>query len=633
MTKASCFYITFILLCTSAWAGGEAEGAGSSTLGRYLAGKGIILTKDQVHINSYIASIDYNYPASDDPIGLSIFAGNNQITNLGQDTVVHIGIQGNDIEFAELPPLNLAFVIDKSGSMNLEGKIDWVKKSFEVFINRVRDKDYVALVVFDGSTHRLFPSTQMNSEAKRIEFLNTVRDIRAGGGTNLLAGLRLGYEELSANYKSTYTNRVLLLSDGVGESEGLTELAELYREKGINVSVIGVGSDFDVNLMVDLAKKGGGSSRFIGSEEEMKKTFGTDLARMVVPVARDLRMELELFLGASVIETWGYNHQIRDNVANYSQNTMHLGDYETILVHVNIPATQILGKRQLCRFTVRYKNVSGEDIVTEPVVFEIDLVDKDKPVTGYSNAMALQSGTMMAFGKALIEIADLYYSEPGDSSPAATEDDVANNLKNALDIAVETKKQLENTRLRLDNEAFDDEIEMMSKYIEILGQELELEQELVERMNQDTEIEPELESRSLSEYVSGLFKEIGLYFENKKNKTIALTDFVTHDSGIELTLDYLNDTALSELSKIPSISIIEKKKTADALGAYGLDSLDLVDTGNAISIGKHLQVDYILTGVVINMSRSMVIFSRIIDAASEKIESTAQVIVHKTQDN
>jgi TolB-like protein len=240
---------------------------------------------------------------------------------------------------------------------------------------------------------------------------------------------------------------------------------------------------------------------------------------------------------------------------------------------------------------------------------------------------------MMAFGKALIEIADLYYSEPGDGSPAAAEDDVANNLKNALDIAVETKKQLENTRLRLDNEAFDDEIEMMSKYIEILGQELELEQELVERMNQDTEIEPELESRSLSEYVSGLFKEIGLYFENKKNKTIALTDFVTHDSGIELTLDYLNDTALSELSKIPSISIIEKKKTADALGAYGLDSLDLVDTGNAISIGKHLQVDYILTGVVINMSRSMVIFSRIIDAASEKIESTAQVIVHKTQDN
>ncbi len=103
--------------------------------------------------------------------------------------------------------------------------------------------------------------------------------ISPGGGTNLVAGLELGYQKVPANFRSEYSNRVLFLTDGRGESTVILEMAMNYKNMGINVSTIGVGTDFDLNLMVDLSKKGGGSSRFISAREEMEETLGSELDR------------------------------------------------------------------------------------------------------------------------------------------------------------------------------------------------------------------------------------------------------------------------------------------------------------------------------------------------------------------
>ena len=149
------------------------------------------------------------------------------------DEVIHIGIQARRSPFSELPPLNLAFVIDRSGSMASEDKLGWVKQAIDIFIRSVRDIDFVSLIVFDDTAQVL------------------------------------------ANFRKEYIDRVLFLTDGVGESTGILEMAEQFREMGISVSTIGVGEDFDLDLMVELAKRGGGSSRFISDREEMEETFGT----------------------------------------------------------------------------------------------------------------------------------------------------------------------------------------------------------------------------------------------------------------------------------------------------------------------------------------------------------------------
>ena len=130
-----------------------------------------------------------------------------------------------------------------------------------------------------------------------------------------------------ANYRSDYTNRVLFLTDGIGEATGMLEMAAEYTELGVNVSTIGLGEDFNLELMVELARAGGGSSRFVSGREEMEETFGTDLDRMAVPGARDLQMVLELAPDVTVLGTWGYRHQVVGNRIHYFLPTLHHRDY------------------------------------------------------------------------------------------------------------------------------------------------------------------------------------------------------------------------------------------------------------------------------------------------------------------
>jgi hypothetical protein len=106
----------FMTAAAVLWSGGGQEGVGA-TRGKYLAGKGIIVPSEEVRVESYISSVDYRYPVPRGPLGVYLYSGHRQLSAGGQQEVIHIGIQGGRRSFYELPPMNLAFVIDKSGSM------------------------------------------------------------------------------------------------------------------------------------------------------------------------------------------------------------------------------------------------------------------------------------------------------------------------------------------------------------------------------------------------------------------------------------------------------------------------------------------------------------------------------------
>jgi Ca-activated chloride channel family protein len=240
--------VFFFGVVFSAAGGGAAESAGSATRGRYLAGRGIIVPPEEVYTDSYIASIDYKYPQPETDLGVYLYNSSGQMNRRGQEGILQIGLQGKRLAFEGLPPMNLAFVIDTSDSMNEEDKIAWVRESMAVFMNKIRDADSLALVSFNESARVLFESTRMDSPEKRRRFLDAVNALRPRGGTDLEAGLKAGYEQVLANYREGSVNRVLFFSDG---TEFSGRLARAGAQSGdIRVSLLWNNrNDLDIHVI------------------------------------------------------------------------------------------------------------------------------------------------------------------------------------------------------------------------------------------------------------------------------------------------------------------------------------------------------------------------------------------------
>jgi TolB-like protein len=618
MKKLLTIIIIFIIpLPIMLWAGAAKEAASTAERGEYLAERGLIIRPEEIYVDSYIAHIDYQYPKSKEDVGITIYSGHHQISSRGQEEVIQIGIQGKELGFEELPPMNLAFVIDKSGSMADRDKMDWVKEAFDIFINKVRDKDYVSLIVFDSTARVVFSSTRMDTKSKRERFRNEVLRTYPNGGTNLVEGLKLGFKEVLSNYRKEYTNRVLFLTDGVGESTGILEMAETYKNMGINVSTIGVGTDFDLELMRNLADRGGGSSRFISGREEMEETFGSELDRMVVPVANDMKIRLEFLQKVDILGTWGYNNRIEGNTIHYYLSTLHHRDYETILVQVKIHPQRLTGERYLARLSLDYTDLGGKKHYGGPYYLKTNFMDMEFPVTGFSDGKVLQSGTMLHLAQALKMIGRYYYS---------------NQVQQALDLTIETKKELQNARLRLDNEGFDDEIRILENYIRIFGGDLKYVESDTERIVEDYEIKPFVQERSLQEHLENLFREMTLAMGTKEEGGIAVSGFTTKEGGSSNLVNLLNEMALVEITKHKDLQVVERERLDMIMEEQRLALSDLMDTSNAIEIGKLLAVNHILTGSVIEMPHSVVIFGRIINVETAEVESAAQVIVPRSKD-
>lgn len=614
--------ILLLTIPSMLWAGSKAEESAAPERGKYLAERGTIVPPEEVYIDSYVGYIDYQYPKPETDFGVTLYSGHRQISSRGQEEIIQIGIQGKELSFEELPPMNLAFVIDKSGSMADRDKMDWVKESFYIFIDKVRDKDFVALVYFDNSAQTVFPSTKMGSSVNRQRFRDEVYRVRPGGGTNLLDGVKLGYKEVLKNYRSEYINRVILLSDGQAttSTHGLMEMAATYRDTGITISTIGLGEDFDLALMRKLAHAGGGSSRFISGREEMEKTFGSELDRMVVPIAYDLQMKLEFLQNVEILDTWGYDHQIVGTRVNFYLPTLHHRDYETIMVQLRIPPLDLDGKVDLARFSLKYRDLRGNLRYKGPFYLGVTFVNIDYPVTGFSDAMVLRSGTMLHFAQALQKIGESYYRS------------YQGEIQYALNLTVETRKELLNARERLDYIGFDDEIEMLDNYLRIFSGELAKTEGETRRIVEDVEIIPPVRERSLHEHMENLYREMTLDLAARGEGTIAVSGFSMKDGKSSELTALLDEMAMVEITKLPTLTVIERDKMDMILEEHALSMSDLMDTGKAIDVGRLLTADHILTGTVIEMPNSVVIFGRIINVETAEIESAAQVIVPKNRE-
>jgi hypothetical protein len=230
--------------------------------------------------------------------------------------------------------------------------------------------------------------------------------------------------------------------------------------------------------------------------------------------------------------------------------------------------------------------------------------------------MVLRSGTILHLGENMKAIGEMYYS---DKSPAS--------LERALALTVETKKELANARMRLDNDGFEDEIAILDRYIGILGGELALSDEKRNALVTDLSIPSPTPGRSLSVQYANLCREIALGFQKKRGGVVAVFDYSVQGANPLSIADQLSQMTVREIAGIPSIRVVSGATLSAALSQSGYAIGDLTDKRTAVAVGATVHADYVVTGTVMTMTDSVVVFSRVLNVTSAEVESAAQIIL------
>src|SRR5512135_2326964 len=196
------------------------------------------------------------------------------------------------------PPVNLGFVLDRSGSMGGQNKLGLARQAVLEAIHRLEAPDRFAAVVYDNAIDVVLGSAVADGESRRVA-ADRLREIEARGTTDLHGGWLAGCEQVAANLQEQGVNRVLLLTDGlanvgVTDRDQLTSAAYDLRRRGVTTSTFGVGTDFDEAVLQGMADAGGGHFYFIGDVAQMRDHITSEVGETLEVVAREVVLELTL---------------------------------------------------------------------------------------------------------------------------------------------------------------------------------------------------------------------------------------------------------------------------------------------------------------------------------------------------
>lgn len=252
--------------------------------------------RDAVRIEELINYFPYELP---EPRGADPVAISSEVMTAPwqpQHRLVRITLQARRIATASLPPSNLVFLIDVSGSMNEWNKLPLVKQSLRLLVNELRPQDRVAIVAYAGAAGLVLPSTSGDEKARIADAIDR---LEAGGSTAGGAGIELAYRTAREHFLERGNNRVILATDGdfnvgVSSDAELERLVEQHRRDGTYLTVLGFGTgNYQAAKMEKLAKVGNGNSGYVDSPAEARKLLVEELGATLLTVANDVKLQVE----------------------------------------------------------------------------------------------------------------------------------------------------------------------------------------------------------------------------------------------------------------------------------------------------------------------------------------------------
>ncbi|HTK52607.1 MAG TPA: von Willebrand factor type A domain-containing protein [Gemmatimonadaceae bacterium] len=252
--------------------------------------------RDAVRLEELINYFPYDLPAprGEDPVTITTEVSTAPWNPAHR--LVRIGLKGRPIDVDSLPPNNLVFLIDVSGSMEDEDKLPLLKSAFRLLVNELRPQDRVALVVYAGNAGVVLPPTP---GSQKDSILDAIERLEAGGSTAGGDGIRLAYDVAKQSFMPNGNNRVILATDGdfnvgVSSDAELVQLIEQRREQGTFLTVLGFGTgNVKDSKMEKLADKGNGNYAYVDNLMEARKVLVTEMGGTLLTIAKDVKLQIE----------------------------------------------------------------------------------------------------------------------------------------------------------------------------------------------------------------------------------------------------------------------------------------------------------------------------------------------------
>ena len=349
--------------------------------------------KDALRTEELINYFSYDYPRPGNQVRPFTITTEVGPSPWNPDThLLHIGIQGYDLPRAQLPPANLVFLIDVSGSMQSPDKLGLLKSALRLLVRELKAEDRVSMVVYAGASGVVLEPTAGDQQATISAALG---GLTAGGSTNGGAGIRMAYALAQQAFIKDGINRIILATDGdfnVGmvDFEMLKQLVEDRREHGIGLTTLGFGSgNYNDQLMEQLADAGNGNYAYIDTLSEARKALVDEMSSTFMTIAKDVKIQVE-FNPATVAEyrLIGYENRAlaREDFSNDRVDAGEIGAGHSVTAIYEIALTGSAGQRlagsryqpeqggttnrsELALVRVRYKEPDSEtsSLIEQPV--------------------------------------------------------------------------------------------------------------------------------------------------------------------------------------------------------------------------------------------------------------------------
>lgn len=338
---------------------------------------------DAVRTEEFLNSFYYHLP---EPEGEEVFSVETELTASPwneERLLLRIGVATQQVIVSDLPPANLVFLVDVSGSMQGSDRLGLIQTGLNMLVQQLRPQDKVAIVTYAGYSATVLEPTSGN---EKDEIISAINSLSAGGSTNGAGGIERAYALSSEMFESGSSNRVILLTDGdfnvgVNSQSDLISLIEEKRETGVFLSVVGFGrGNYNEGTMEQLADHGNGNFNYAGNTYDAQRIFVEEMGGNLFTVAKDGKVQVEF--NPMLVKEYrliGYENRILSE-EDFDNDAVDAGDIgmgmQVTAVYEVIPGEASRRNRrrysemhstnqtsELCNVAIRYKSPEGDTSV------------------------------------------------------------------------------------------------------------------------------------------------------------------------------------------------------------------------------------------------------------------------------